>query len=120
VARQEFPIDMARRHVREAETRVQRQRAIVQSLAVREMPITTAMGLLQEFEATLADHRRQLERFGHEQRLGLRDDRGVVVAMQPALPRAFIEPGDRDWAEPYVSEGRPDSGRAARSDRSSD
>lgn len=113
MARHEFPIDMARRHVREAQARVERQRVIVRSLASRKMPVEAAIGLLLQFEAVLADHRRQLERIGREQRLGLRDDEGVVVGMRPALQRNLIDPSERDGASWSVR----DPGQVALADR---
>ena len=74
----ETMLDMARRHVAEAEGHVRRQREIVAHLEALKLSTATAQALLDEFVQTLEDHRRSLERICDEQRRGLRDEDGAL------------------------------------------
>ncbi|MGN6468130.1 MAG: hypothetical protein ACTHLC_00940 [Rhizobiaceae bacterium] len=58
----ETKLEMARRHVREAERHVDRQRRIVSELRERGQLSEIAVELLAEFEQTLSDHRASLAR----------------------------------------------------------
>jgi hypothetical protein len=71
--RPETRIEMERRHLREAETHVATQRALVARLHRRDLPSKLAEDLLTQFEGSLRDHAAGLERLIEEQRLGLRD-----------------------------------------------
>jgi uncharacterized coiled-coil protein SlyX len=57
-------IEMIRRHIAEGEKHVESQRAVVKRL--RELGAETGLAedLLEEFEATLAEHRRHLAQVG--------------------------------------------------------
>jgi hypothetical protein len=55
-------LQMAERHVREGEEHVAKQRRIVADLREGGHPTRVAETLLDEFEATLADHRAHLAR----------------------------------------------------------
>ena len=57
---------MARRHVREAEQHVGRQRRIVEELRGRGTLTPIAVELLAEFEQTLKDHQASLQRIENE------------------------------------------------------
>lgn len=72
-------IQMAERHVRQAEGHVEKQRAILARLRADGLPTETAEELLQEFEATLADHRASLDRMRDEQEHGQRDAEGRPI-----------------------------------------
>lgn len=69
-------VEMARRHVREGEAHVQKQRAIIERLRDANVETSTAEDLLAEFEECLAEHRMSLERMLEEQRLGQRNAAG--------------------------------------------
>lgn len=62
----ETNIEMVRRHVREGRAHVARQREIVADFRKRGLPTSTAEQLLYEFEDTLGEHERHLERLLRE------------------------------------------------------
>jgi hypothetical protein len=62
----ESRLQMAERHVRDAEAHVARQRRIVLDLSGHGHPIDLALELLDEFERSLRDHRASLERIRAE------------------------------------------------------
>ncbi|WP_245513604.1 MULTISPECIES: hypothetical protein [unclassified Mesorhizobium] len=55
-------MEMAERHVREGAERIARQRALIDSLAERGLPIYDAVVMLQAFEAAQRQHVAHLER----------------------------------------------------------
>jgi len=73
-------IEMARRHVTEGEAHVRKQHEIIERLRADELPTSAAQQLLAEFEQALEDHRGHLLRFEDEQRAGLRDQAGNLIA----------------------------------------
>jgi hypothetical protein len=75
----ETHMQMARRHVREGEARVQRQRVLIGRLHDLRADTSTAEQLLAEFEHSLDDHRTSLDRLIEEQRAGRRDAAGDIV-----------------------------------------
>jgi hypothetical protein len=70
VANSEKELQMVRRHVREGEARVQRQREIVMKMWEMGAPTNIAVTLLEAFQDTLRQHK------AHLVRLEARDDAG--------------------------------------------
>ncbi|TGP26311.1 hypothetical protein EN827_01110 [Mesorhizobium sp. M1D.F.Ca.ET.184.01.1.1] len=54
--RRESLMEMAERHVREGAERIARQRALIDRLAERGLPIYDAVVMLQAFEAAQREH----------------------------------------------------------------
>lgn len=79
MSRPETRIEMERRHLREAQTHVAKQRALVARLRQDDLPTDMARDLLAQFEGSLVDHRAGLARLIEEQRLGLRDVDGNLL-----------------------------------------
>jgi hypothetical protein len=71
-------IQMARRHVSEAEMHVQKQHGIIARLNTSGLPADQAQELLHEFEATLEDHRASLARIEEGRLIGVRDATGAL------------------------------------------
>ena len=70
MAKGETELQMVRRHVREGEAHVQRQREIVTEMWERGAPTEIAVTLLEAFQDTLRQHK------AHLVRLEARDDAG--------------------------------------------
>jgi hypothetical protein len=70
VANSEKELQMVRRHVREGEARVRRQREIVMKMWEMGAPTNIAVTLLEAFQDTLRQHK------AHLVRLEARDDAG--------------------------------------------
>lgn len=64
----ETPLQMARRHVRQGEAVVARQRNVLDRLRSHHLPIAMAEVLLEEFEHTLRDHKTHLAKLEAEAR----------------------------------------------------
>lgn len=62
----EKALEMARRHVREGEARVYRQRELVANLSSEDELSRAAKRLLAEFERTLRDHQTMVDRLERE------------------------------------------------------
>lgn len=72
-------VEMARRHVREGEEHVRRQRELIERLWEHRLPIDEAERLLANFEEALEEHRAGLNRIIEEQHQGLRDEAGDLI-----------------------------------------
>ena len=73
-------VAMARRHVREGNAHIKKQRDIIARLAESDLPTEEAQHLLTLFEANQAEHQRHLNQIIEQQRSGERDSDGNLIA----------------------------------------
>ena len=73
-------VAMARRHVREGEAHIEKQRDLITRLAESELPTEEARHLLTLFEANQAEHQRHLDQIVEQQRTGERNSDGSLIA----------------------------------------
>ena len=72
-------VAMARRHVREGDRHIEKQRDIIARLLDSDLPTEAARHLLAQFEANQADHERHLAQIVEQQRSGERDGDGNLL-----------------------------------------
>jgi hypothetical protein len=69
-------IEMARRHVQQAEAQVERQYGLIERLYAQGLPTGRAEAFLQDLKASLRDRHHRLAEVLQQRSVGLRDRRG--------------------------------------------
>ncbi len=76
-------VEMARRHVREGDERIRRQRELAEHLEATQSNLAEeARALLAQFSSTIGESRAHLTRIEEEQRSGRRDANGDILPLR--------------------------------------